>query len=111
MALHAQVCKEMTYMKCFDNVNRCRDPHIVLSFVWDELWAKKNRIAIAMYPMAKVALRHFPTLQPKISMYLTVAAKGQGHCGSEPYNPVASNNACSSPRVKKIGRDYGSLCR
>lgn len=56
---------------------------------------------MAMYPMAKVTLRHFPTLQPKISMYLTVAAKRQGHCGSEPYNPVASNNACSFPRGKK----------
>lgn len=48
-------------------------------------------------------------MQPKISMYLTVAAKGQGHCGSEPYNPVASNNACSSPG-ENFGRDYGSLC-
>ncbi len=84
----------------------------MLSFVWDELLSQKDRKWIALYmayyPMAKVALQHCvgncPTLQPKFAMYFTVAAKGQGHCGSEPYNPVASNNACSSRK------DYASLC-
>ena len=39
--------------------------------------SQKNRIAMAMYPMAKVTLRHFPTMQPKIPCISLSQPKGK----------------------------------